>query len=107
MGTECSRWPGVPLPTDGDNSQRLSTATTAKGAIPTAPQFSAVDNPNRPQMWTAELFVAVCDDLVSSCGQQGKLEGGFEGQFQGGLHLPQWHNAKAPAVSRAACAQVA
>ncbi|MGA8790397.1 MAG: IS110 family transposase [Paenarthrobacter sp.] len=34
------------LPTTGDNSQGLSTATTTEGATPPAPKKQAVDNPN-------------------------------------------------------------
>lgn len=42
------------LSTTGDNSQALSTATTAEGATPMAPKNPAVDNPNWPQSWTAQ-----------------------------------------------------
>ena len=39
-GSLSNQVPRVPLPTNGDNPQRLSTAPAARGATPTAPQLS-------------------------------------------------------------------
>jgi hypothetical protein len=50
----------VPLPTAGDNPDGLSTATAAEGATRWLP-IPAVDNPDRPQLWTAQFSASRYD----------------------------------------------